>query len=81
MKKSKTSTVFSIIEALVAIAALVFFILLIIPGIGMGYVISSLSGQYGQTLYIVAVVATVAIFVGAVILILTTRDIIRKKRK
>jgi hypothetical protein len=47
----------------------------------MGYVISSLSGQFGQTLYIVTVVATVAIFVGAVILILTTRDIIRKKRK
>ena len=81
MKKSKTSTVFSIIEALVAIAALAFFIMLIVPGIGMGYIISSLSGQYGQTLYIVTVVATVAIFVGAVILILTTRDIIRKKRK
>ena len=81
MKKSKTSTVLSIIEALVAIAALVFFILLIIPGVGMGYIISSLSGQYGQTLYIVTVVATVAIFVGAVILILITRDIIRKKRK
>ena len=80
MKKSKTSTVLSIIEALVAIAALVFFILLIIPGVGMGYVISSLSGQYGQTLYIVTVVATAAIFVGAVILILTTRDIIRKKK-
>ena len=81
MKKSKTSTVFSIIEALVAIVALAFFILLIIPGVGMGYIISSLSGQYGQTLYIVIVVATVAIFVGAVILILITRDIIRKKRK
>ena len=81
MNKSKTSTVFSIIEALVAIVALAFFIMLIIPGVGMGYIISSLSGQYGQTLYIVIVVATVAIFVGAVILILITRDIIRKKRK
>ncbi len=81
MKKSKTSIVFSIIEALVAIVALAFFILLIIPGVGMGYIISSLSGQNGQTLYIVTVVATVAFFVGAVILILGIRDIIRKKRK
>ena len=81
MKKSKASIVFSVIEVIVAIAALAFFILLLIPGVGMGYVISSLSGQFGQTLYIVTVVATVAIFVGAVILILTTRDIIRKKRK
>lgn len=81
MKKSKASTVFSVVEALIAIAALAFFIMLIVPGIGMGYIISSLSGQYGQTLYIITVVATVAIFVGAVILILTTRDIIRKKRK
>ena len=85
MKKSKASIVFSVLEILLAIllavAALTFFILLLIPAVGMGYVISSLSGQFGQTLYIVTVVATVAIFVGAVILILTTRDIIRKKRK
>jgi len=81
MKKSKASIVFSVIEVIVAIAALTFFILLLIPGVGMGYVISSLSGQFGQTLYIVTVVAAIAIFVGAVILILTTRDIIRKKRK
>ena len=80
MKKSKASIVFSVIEVIVAIAALTFFILLLIPGVGMGYVISSLSGQFGQTLYIVTVVATIAIFVGTVILILTTRDIIRKKR-
>jgi phosphoglycerol transferase MdoB-like AlkP superfamily enzyme len=81
MKKSKASIVFSVFEVLIAIAALTFFILLLITSVGMGYVISSLSGQFGQTLYIVTVVATVAIFVGAVILILTTRDIIRKKRK
>ena len=81
MKKSKASIVFSVIEVIVAIAALAFFILLLIPGVGMGYVISSLSGQFGQTLYIVTVVASIAIFVGAVILILTTRDIIRRKRK
>jgi len=81
MKKSKASIVFSVIEVIVAIAALTFFILLLIPGVGMGYVISSLSGQFGQTLYIVTVVASIAIFVGAVILILTTRDIIRRKRK
>lgn len=81
MKKSKASIAFSIFEVLIAVVALTFFILLLIPGVGMGYVISSLSGQFGQTLYIVTVVATVAIFVGAVILILTTRDIIRKKRK
>ncbi len=81
MKKSKASIVFSVFEVLIAIAALTFFILLLVPAVGMGYVISSLSGQFGQTLYIVTVVATVAIFVGAVILILTTRDIIRKKRK
>ncbi len=81
MKKSKASIVFSVLEVIVAIVALTFFILLLIPGVGMGYVISSLSGQFGQTLYIITVVATVAIFVGAVILILTTRDIIRKKRK
>lgn len=81
MKKSKASIVFSVFEVLIAIVALTFFILLLIPGVGMGYVISSLSGQFGQTLYIVTVVATVAIFVGAVILVLTTRDIIRKKRK
>ena len=81
MKKSKASVVFSVLEILLAVAALTFFILLLIPGVGMGYVISSLCGQFGQTLYIVTVVATVAIFVGAVILILTTRDIIRKKRK
>ena len=80
MKKSKASIVFSVFEVLIAIAALTFFILLLIPGVGIGYVISSLSGQFGQTLYIVTVVATVAIFVGAVILILTTRDIIRKKK-
>jgi hypothetical protein len=81
MKKSKASIVFSVVEVIVAIAALAFFILLLIPGVGMGYIISSLSGQFGQTLYIVTVVATVAIFVGAIILILTTRDIIKKKRK
>ena len=81
MKKSKASIVFSVFEVLIAIAALTFFILLLIPAVGMGYVISSLSGQFGQTLYIVTVVATVAIFVGTVILILATRDIIRKKRK
>ena len=81
MKKSKASIVFSVFEVLIAIAALTFFILLLVPAVGMGYVISSLSGQFGQTLYIVTVVATVAIFVGAVILILTTRDINRKKRK
>ena len=81
MKKSKASIVFSVFEVLIAIAALTFFILLLVPAVGMGYVISSLSGQFGQTLYIVTVVATVAIFVGAVILILTTRDIIKKKRK
>ena len=81
MKKSKASIVFSVFEVLIAIAAPTFFILLLVPAVGMGYVISSLSGQFGQTLYIVTVVATVAIFVGAVILILTTRDIIRKKRK
>ena len=81
MKKSKASIVFSVFEVLIAIAALTFFILLLVPAVGMGYVISSLSGQFGQTLYIVTVVATVAIFVGAVSLILTTRDIIRKKKK
>ena len=81
MKKSKASIVFSVFETLIAIAALTFFILLLIPGVGMGYVISSLSGQFGQTLYIVTVVATVAIFVGAVILILATREIINKKRR
>ena len=81
MKKSKTSTVFSIIEALVAIAALAFFILLIIPGVGMGYVISSLSGQYGQTLYIVCIIATLLIVAGAIVLLLVTRDVIAKKRK
>ena len=81
MKKSKASIVFSVIEVIVAIAALAFFILLLIPSVGMGYVISSLSGQYGETLYIVTIVTSVALFVGAVILILTTRDIIRKKRK
>ena len=81
MKKSKTSTVFSIIEALVAIAALAFFILLIIPGVGMGYVISSLSGQYGQTLYIVCLIATLLIVAGAITLLLVTRDVIAKKRK
>lgn len=81
MKKSKTSTVFSIIEALVAIAALAFFILLIIPGVGMGYVISSLSGQYGQTLYIVCIIATLLIVAGAITLLLVTRDVIAKKRK
>ena len=81
MKKSKTSTVFSIIEALVAIAALAFFILLIVPGVGMGYVISSLSGQYGQTLYVVCIIATLLIVAGAITLLLVTRDVIAKKRK
>ena len=77
----KKSTVFTILEAIVAIAALAFFILLLIPGIGVGYTISSLAGQYGQTLYIVSVVCCAAIFVGIVILLLTTRDIIKRKRK
>ena len=81
MKKSKTSTVFSIIEALVAIAALAFFILLIIPGIGFGYVISSLSGQYGQTIYIVSIIATLVIAGGMIALIIISRDVIVRKRK
>lgn len=81
MKKSKTSTVFSIIEALVAIAALAFFILLIIPGIGMGYIISSLSGQYGQTIYIVSIIATLVIAGGMIALIIISRDVIVRKRK
>ena len=77
----KKSTVFSVIEALVAIAALAFFILLIIPGVGMGYIISSLSGQYGQTLYIVCIIASLVIVAGAIVLLLVTRDVIAKKRK
>lgn len=81
MKKSKTSTVFSIIEALVAIAALAFFILLIIPGVGMGYIISSLSGQYGQTIYIVSIIATLVIAGGMIALIIISRDVIVRKRK
>ena len=39
MKKTKASIVFSVIEALIAIAVLAFFIILIVPGIGMGYII------------------------------------------
>lgn len=81
MKKSKTSTVFSIIEALVAIAALAFFIMLIVPGIGMGYIISSLSGQYGQTIYIVSIIATLVIAGGMIALIIISRDVIVRKRK
>ena len=81
MKKSKTSTVFSIIEALVAIVALAFFILLIIPGVGMGYIISSLSGQYGQTLYIVSIIATLVIAGGMIALIIISRNVIVRKRK
>ena len=81
MKKSKTSTVFSIIEALVAIVALAFFIMLIVPGIGMGYIISSLSGQYGQTIYIVSIIATLVIAGGMIALIIISRDIIVRKRK
>ena len=81
MKKSKTSTVFSIIEALVAIVALAFFIMLIVPGIGMGYIISSLSGQYGQTIYIVSIIATLVIAGGMIALIIISRDVIVRKRK
>ena len=81
MKKSKTSTVFSIIEALVAIDALAFFILLIIPGVGMGYVISSLSGQYGQTLYIAFIIASLVIAIVSIALVITTRELIVRKRK
>ena len=81
MKKSKTSTVFSIIEALVAIVALAVFIMLIVPGIGMGYIISSLSGQYGQTIYIVSIIATLVIAGGMIALIIISRDIIVRKRK
>lgn len=81
MKKSKTSTVFSIIEALVAIVASAFFILLIIPGVGMGYIISSLSGQYGQTIYIVSIIATLVIAGGMIALIIISRDVIVRKRK
>ena len=81
MKKSKTSTVFSIIEALVAIVALAFFIMLIVPGIGMGYIISSLSGQYGQTIYIVSIIATLVIAGGMIALIIISRDAIVRKRK
>ena len=77
----KKSTVFSVIEALVAIAALAFFILLIIPGVGMGYIISSLSGQYGQTLYIVCIIASLVIVAGAIVLLLVTHDVIAKKCK
>ena len=81
MKKSKTSTVFSIIEALVAIVALAFFIMLIVPGIGVGYIISSLSGQYGQTIYIVSIIATLVIAGGMIALIIISRDAIVRKRK
>ena len=81
MKKSKTSIVFSIIEALVAIVALAFFIMLIVPGIGMGYIISSLSGQYGQTIYIVSIIATLVIAGGMIALIIISRDVIVRKRK
>lgn len=81
MKKSKTSTVFSIIEALVAIVALAFFIMLIVPGIGMGYIISSLSGQYGQTIYIVSIIATLVIAGGMIALIIISRDAIVRQRK
>lgn len=81
MKKTKTSTVFSIIEALVAIAALTFFIMLIVPGIGMGYIISSLSGQYGQTIYVVCIIAALAIMIGSIILIIATRELIIRKHK
>ena len=81
MKKSKTSTVFSIIEALVAIAALTFFIMLIVPGIGMGYIISSLSGQYGQTIYVVCIIAALAVMIGLIILIIATREVIIRKHK
>lgn len=81
MKKSKTSTVFSIIETLVAIAALTFFIMLIVPGIGMGYIISSLSGQYGQTIYVVCIIAALAVMIGSIILIIATRELIIRKHK
>ena len=81
MKKSKTSTVFSIIEALVAIVALASFIMLIVPGIGMGYIISSLSGQYGQTIYIVSIIVTLVIAGGMIALIIISRDVIVRKRK
>ncbi len=81
MKKSKASIVFSVVEALIAIAALAFFIMLIVPGIGMGYIISSLSGQYGQTIYIVSIIATLVIAGGMIALIITSRDVIVRKRK
>ena len=81
MKKTKASIVFSVVEALIAIAALAFFIMLIVPGIGMGYIISSLSGQYGQTIYIVSVIATLVIAGGMIALIIISRDIIVRKRK
>ena len=81
MKKSKASIVFSVVEALIAIAALAFFILLIVPGIGMGYIISSLSGQYGQTIYIVSIIATLVIAGGMIALIIISRDVIVRKRK
>ena len=77
----KKSTVFSIVEALIAIAALAFFILLIVPGVGMGYIISSLTGQYGQTLYIVCIIATLLVAGGMIALIIVSRDIIVRKRK
>ena len=81
MKKSKASIVFSVVEALIAIAALAFFIMLIVPGIGMGYIISSLSGQYGQTIYIVSIIATLVIAGGMIALIIISRDVIVRKRK
>ena len=81
MKKSKASIVFSVVEVLIAIAALTFFILLIVPGIGMGYIISSLSGQYGQTIYIVSIIATLVIAGGMIALIIISRDVIVRKRK
>ena len=81
MKKTKASIVFSVIEALIAIAALAFFIILIVPGIGMGYIISSLSGQYGQTIYIVSIIATLVIAGGMIALIIISRDVIVRQRK
>ena len=81
MKKSKASIVFSVVEVLIAITALAFFILLIVPGIGMGYIISSLSGQYGQTIYIVFIIATLVIAGGMIALIIISRDVIVRKRK
>ncbi|MBR5997451.1 MAG: hypothetical protein IK028_05470 [Bacilli bacterium] len=81
MKKSKAQSVFSVIEILLAIAAITFFVALLAPGFIVGLAFSYLGGTYAQTIYILEMVGIVAVVACCVLLVLCVRAGIIKSKK